>query len=648
MKSELEFVSAAPSAAPDPDMATAKPLSPELTVELLQLADQLRTLPHGGRRQAVEAYAGRYGWSEQRVYTYLGRVGYDTGRKKRADAGATRLPTDTLNFIAASKQASVRANGKTTKPTGVAMNIADASGMLVNVSRSSVNRLLRERKLDTQAQAQARNTITLRSLFPNHLHEIDPSLCLVYYLGGKQQVMDEREFYKNKLDKAAKIKFKVWRYTRWDSASGSLDVRYYEAAGETQANLFEFLLYTWGEQIDENGEVLRLSHGRPWHLLWDKGSANIAHGIQHLLDALGVKHETHATHHAWAKGGVESGNRIVETHFESRLRDEPVDNVEQLNEAAQRWVRDYNANAIKHVDCRVRRASGEPMVRDDLWHLIQPEQLVKMPSREVCAWFMTAREETRQVRNLKISFAHPQAGRSCIYDLSPWARDIANGSTVRVRPLLICDEGEHAVRVEVERLGQEPLLLQALPEAEFDQFGRPTTGRVAVVGEERRSAPLGLAGEAAKTIAAATYGEGTSLPDAEEKRRKNVQPFQHVAGLSAHSHLGRDELPTRLPRAASELDTPAVQQARAQTGKGSLLAPLTLAEACRYIKGAREARGEAYDTGTYAFLLQRYADGRVPMEAVEAVAAGAMQAEATGTDDAAPAADAGLGLRRVK
>ncbi len=597
-------------------MAHPKPLSAELTMELLHLADRLRALPHGGRRRAVEAYAHRYGWSAQRVYTYLGRVGYETGRKKRADAGVTRLPAETLNFIAASKQASVRANGKTTKPTSVAMNIADASGMRVNLSRSSVNRLLRERRLDTRTQALARNTITLRSLFPNHLHQIDPSLCLVYYLGGKQQVMDEREFYKNKLEKAARIKMKVWRYVRYDHASASLDVRYYEAAGETQANLFEFLLYTWGEQISEDGELLRLSHGRPWHLLWDKGSANMAQGIRNLLDALGVKHETHAAHHPWAKGGVESGNRIVETHFESRLRDEPVDTVEQLNAAAQRWVRDYNANAIKHVDCRVRRASGEPMVRDDLWHLIRPEQLVRMPAREVCAWFMTAREETRRVRNLKISFAHPQCGRSRSYDLAPWASDIANGSTVRVRPLLICDQGEHAVRIEVERPGREPLLLQALPETEFDRFGRPLEGRVAVVGETYRRAPLGLAGEAATVIAAAAYGEGTSLAAAEEKRRRNVQPFVHRAGLSAHAHLGRDALPTRLPRVASELNTPALQQARDEADKGSRLAPLSYTQAALAMRGLI---GRDLRIAEYRWIAQRFAHG-VPPDQLETLA----------------------------
>ena len=61
-------------------------------------------------------------------------------------------------------------------------------------------------------------------------------------------------------------------------------------------------------------------------------SANTSFAIKNLLDALGVDHETHATGHSWGKGGVEQGNNLVETHFESRLRFEPVESVEQLKQ----------------------------------------------------------------------------------------------------------------------------------------------------------------------------------------------------------------------------------------------------------------------------------------------------------------------------
>ena len=330
-------------------MATS--LSPELLQELFTLRERINAAPHGEATEIVRRFAEVIGRNPNTIYTWLKKhAGFKTDRKKRADAGKTSLPDDTLSFIASVKREAVRGNGKDTMPIGVAMNIAANNGMEVNVSRSRVGVLMRQRRMDTKTVMSARNHIELRSLYPNHMHQIDPSLCLVYYMGKRQMVMREEEFYKNKLENFAKVKLKVWRYVRYDHASGSLDVRYFEAEGETQASLFEFLLYTWGKQ--EN----RLSHGVPKILLWDKGSANKSHAIKNLLDALGVDHQTHAAGHAWSKGGVEQGNNLVETQFESRLRFEPVNTVDELNAAAALWVRDWNANASTRL--RGRSPSG--------------------------------------------------------------------------------------------------------------------------------------------------------------------------------------------------------------------------------------------------------------------------------------------------
>ncbi len=626
------------------DMRHATPLSPETTRLMLLLADNIRGAGHGEKRGLVEAFAAQYNWSAQRVYDYLKRVGYSSGRKCRSDAGTSSLPSDTLHFIAASKHASVRKNGKSTKPTSVAMNIADASGFSVTVSSGTINKLLRERKLDVKSQAVARNTGLLRSEHPNHVHQIDPSLCVIYYMGGKQKIILEEEFYKNKLEGLAKIKLKVWRYVRYDHASGTLDVRYFEAAGENQNSLYEFLLYTWGKQTH------RLSHGVPKMLLWDKGSANTSHAIQKLLDALGVIHETHARGHSWAKGGVEKGNDVIERHLESRLRDEPVTSVEQLNEIAERWVRDYNANAIKFVDCQVKRMGGS-FVRDDLWHTINAEQLITMPEREVCAWFMTAREELRSVKNLRISFAHPQAKQSLSYDLTNWARDIANGSKVRVVPMLLPVGGiANAVRIELDRLGQEPLMIQVAPEHQFDGFGRPMSA--ALIGAEYKSAPLGMAGEATKVIAEQTYGADSNRNTLEDGRHNNVQPFEHFkeAGLfiSAHSHLGRKELPIRLPRVAQEADTPALDLARAMQGNVDT-APIPLVQLA---KALRSELGDDYSKDTYAWLAGQFPSSTAPASTLDHIAEfkdawlavlHPQEAAATGTNDTQ-----GAHIRRVK
>lgn len=574
----------------------------EMLELLLALRRQVEAAAHGQSGKLISDFAALHGRSQQTVWRWLAAfAGYQSERKKRADAGTSRLPEASLVFIAASKHLSVRANGKVTKPTGVAMNIADANGLTVNVGASQVNRILRQRKLDTPSQAAARNHIQLRSLYPNHVHEIDPSLCLIYYVGNKQLMMTEAEFNKNKPAAMEKVKLKVWRYVRYDHASGSLDVRYFEAAGENQRSLFEFLLWTWGEQPQ------RLSHGVPQQLLWDKGSANTSAAIVRLLDALGVKHQTHATHHAWVKGGVENGNRIVEMHFESRLRDQPVNSVEELNASAELWVRDYNANAIKHVDSRVQRHSGEKRVRDELWQLIlrTPDKLIKLPERKVCAWFLTGTDSTRQIRDNLITYVHPEIGRSRTYDLAQWASCYSQKDKVKVSPLLLADG---AIRVEIEQFGKEALVVQVNPVTDFDDFGRITDS--AVIGENYHSAKHTIAEQAGKQIAQAAYGD-VNRDEAEALLRKNVRPFQHFnngKGVIAHSHLGQGDLPTRLLPTAQAIDTPDMAAARESRLE---LPRKNITQMALWLRGQL---GDDYRPTMLADLQKRFPDGATEPE----------------------------------
>ncbi len=538
-----------------------KTLPSDLVRELLALHDAHAATGHGLRQQLLNDFAAAKGVSLHKVYGWLRQhTGFKPLRKKRSDSGSTILAKDALLFMAASMSESVRNTGVATKPIPVAMNIAHTNGFDVNVSASTIGRQLRQGRLDVVAQAQARNHLRQRSLYPNHVHQIDPSLCLIYYMGGRQHMVREQEFNKNKPAAADKIKLKVWRYVRYDHASGTLDVRYYEAAGENQHSLFEFICHTWAKHDK------RVSYGVPKMLLWDKGSANTSTGIKRLLDALLVNHATHATHHAWVKGGVESGNWIVERHFESRLKDEPVDNIAQLNASAENWVRDYNANVMHHIDSRIVRDDGKRNVRDDLWSLIAhtPEVLIEMPARDVCAYFMRGKDDTRQVRNGHISFVHPQSGKSELYNLQDYAHEFANGETLKVSPMLL---GDCVLRVEITLNNQSPLHVEVKPERDFDAFGR--TMSAVVMGEERRTAPHTAAQEAAKQIALTAYGS-TSLAEAEAKRTKNVRPFAHFndgKGVVAHSHLGADDLPSRLlpaPQAIESIDADSLHASKVQ------------------------------------------------------------------------------------
>ena len=572
---------------------TMATLTPEICDYLRELARKLATAPHGGAGQLVTDAAQFLGMSKQTIYRHLKAVaGWESGRKCRADKGQTSVNSDALMTLATMQRESVRDNGKQTMKTPVARSVLEANGLPVGVSNAHLNRLMRDRGLNVEAQQQAAPAQQMRALHPNHVHQVDPSLCLVYYLNGRQQIMEDREFYKNKLENFAKVKFKVWRYVLWDMASGALQVWYCEAAGESQANMFNFLMHAWGQQEG------RLFHGVPKYLYWDKGSANMATAIQCLLRSLECESLTHKPGNARAKGGVEGGNNIVETQFECRLRFEPVDDVAGLNRAALAWSEGYNANLIPGQDTRLRRTGlSVPVARYDLWQLIKSSQLRLLPEVEVCRALMTGKEVERKVDgHERISFKHPKAERTMTYSLK--GMDGVNvGDMVSVRPLVY---GELAIQIELPRFDGEPLIYRAEPEQAFDEFGSPLSA--AVFGEEMKShadTPAEKAGKAMDELA--FPGQ-----DADQARQKKVVPFG--GEIKAHSYLQEVEQPNYLQRPGVDIATPAHAKPAQPEAVELVTALLRI----------RAELGRNLTTAENQFMRGRFADG-VPAEQLQAL-----------------------------
>ena len=520
-------------------------LTPAICDYLRELARKLDAAPHGGAGPMLDEAGQFLGMSRQTIYRHLKAVaGWESGRKARSDKGSTSVDSDALMTLATMQRESVRDNGKQTMKTPVARSVLEANGLPVGVSNAHLNRLMRERGLNVEAQQQAAPAQQMRALHPNHVHQVDPSLCLVYYLNGRQQIMEDREFYKNKLENFAKVKFKVWRYVLWDMASGALQVWYCEAAGESQANMFTFLMHAWGQQEG------RLFHGVPKYLYWDKGSANTATAIQCLLRSLECESLTHKAGNARAKGGVEGGNNIVETQFECRLRFEPVDDVAGLNRAATAWSEAYNANLIPGQDTRLRRVGlSVPVARYDLWQLIKSDQLRLLPPVEVCQALMTGKEVERKVDgHQRITFKHPKAERTMTYSLK--GMDGVNvGDMVAVRPLVY---GELAIQIELPRYDGEPLVYRVEPELEFDNFGAPLSA--AVFGEEMKSHADTPAMKAGKAMDELAFPD----QDADQARQKKVVPFG--GDIKSHSYLMDVEQPSYLQRPGVDIATPAHAQ----------------------------------------------------------------------------------------
>ncbi|AVG15360.1 integrase [Chromobacterium vaccinii] len=574
-------------------------MTPEVREVLRGLAGKLDAARHGEQTGLVQEAAVFLGWSPQTVYRQLKQaVGWQSGRKPRSDKGSTMVAEEALVTLGAVQREAIRDNGKQTLFTTTARGMLEQNGIELKVSNSQLNRLIRDRKLNVAAQRCVDPVQALRAPHPNHTHEIDPSLCLVYYLKGRQHIMRDRDFYKNKLENFAKVKFKVWRYVLYDKASGVIVPWYCESAGENQHKLFEFLMFAWSEQPG------RLFQGLPRFLLWDKGSANTSAAIKNLCRALGVETLEHQAGQARVKGGVEGANNIVETQFESRLRFEPVESIEQLNHASMAWSLAWNANLIPGQDSRLRRTGlAEPIARIDLWQLIQPQQLLLLPSVEVCKAFMTAKEETRKVRpDLSISFKHPQAERTAVYSLR--GLDGVNvGDEVRVNAMVF---GDCAIQVAVPVYNGADHVYQVEPERAYDAYGQLLSAPV--IGETYKSMPQTAIEHAASAMDGQAY-PGMSAEEVKAARAKKVTPFD--GALNTHSYLQDIELPAYLPRRGTEhaLAAPAIEYP-----------PLTLIEAAKQLKQRITAAGGEWTQDRFQWLAQRYPAG-VPEDQLAAIVA---------------------------
>jgi hypothetical protein len=387
-----------------------------------------------GRKAVVAEMCRMFAFSTAKAYKVLRENGWDSGRAKRKDAGASSADKELLTTVGEMVKQGIRKNGKATLPVNVARSILESRGLDVPVGDSRLRELLRRNHVavsDSRAPAPYQ---TMRSEYPNQVHQADPSVCLIYFPpDGKQKIIGDDELYKNKNFLEGKLK--CWRYVLTDHYSGCLCIRYYAAMGETAANMYDFLLYAWGRKSSN----VNVFHGIPKLLIWDCGTANIARATSNALRAFGVKTLPHLPGNPRAKGQVENANNLVETQFESRLRFEPVHGMDELNDAAERFYAAYNANLIGGLDTRLKRG-GIHESRSTLWQRIKPEQLRELPDEETCRQVFANGVQARKVAgDLTVSIVHPRAGRSLRYSV----RDLPGvlvGMELKLQPLLVTEE----------------------------------------------------------------------------------------------------------------------------------------------------------------------------------------------------------------
>ncbi|MDP3816204.1 hypothetical protein [Pseudomonas sp.] len=245
-------------------------MSAVITQRLVDLVRALDAAGHGRRTALCRAAAHDLGLSLATLYRKLEEVTVvTTTRKRRADAGKSDLTRQEALAISAALIESARRNEKRLYSLGDAVDALRISGMiraeavdkatgeLRPMSLSAIGRALHSYKLHPDQLLAPAPVTELASTHPNHVWQIDASICVLYYLkpGADSKtnglrVMDAAEFYKNKPKNLLRVAMdRVWSYEITDHASGWIYLEYVMGA-ESGENLCSVLINAMQERGD--------------------------------------------------------------------------------------------------------------------------------------------------------------------------------------------------------------------------------------------------------------------------------------------------------------------------------------------------------------------------------------------------------------
>lgn len=566
-------------------------------IEALQaVARAAKAAGHGQKIAVYQRAANELGMSLPTLQRKLKEVTMTKHRKKRTDSGTTNLTQDEARILGAYLLETQRNNGKRLASIEDAIDIlrsnghikaerlCEKTGELIPMSVSAITRALRKYGLHPEQQNRASPKVVLASQHPNHVWQIDPSLCVLYYLRNHKglQVMEEKEFYKNKPANIAKIENeRVWRYVITDHASGWIFVHYVLGA-ESGKNLVESFIAATQKRHAQDPV-----HGVPLMVMVDPGSANTGAVAQNLWRALGVTVQVNQPGQPWAKGQVEKGNDIVECNFEHRLKflNNPPTTVEALNEEAGKWMRWFNAT---------KTHSRTQNTRYNVWLRITADQLRIAPAPQVMRELAISKPEERKVSpQLTISFKgktyrvadvpHAAVGEKLLVTRNPW-RD---------------DESAQVIYTNSE--GRE--VFQVIEAEKFGEFGFSESAQM--IGDGYKAQRDSYIDTERKAIERLVMDSDTDTAAADKRKRK-ATPF--AGTVDPMKPINETTLPDYIGKRGTQLDiaTPTVE-----------FKPLTHVAAAKKLA----AHSAKFWNGAehMAWLQQRYPDG-VPEEELGSIA----------------------------
>ena len=563
-----------------------------LNERLNAIAAQLGQLPHGTKSAFMRKEAEKLNMSVAKLYKELEQVMIKPKRKRRADAGKTALSEKDAQMISALILETMRKNGKRlmTVERAVDMLVANheidptrvdkETGEVHTLSTSTIVRALKLYKLHPDQLLQPAPVNAMQSLYPNHVWEIDASLCVLFYLPKTAKdtglrMMNADKFYKNKPKNLEKIvNDRVWRYVISDHCSGCLFV-WYVFGGENSENLCEAFIQAMQPKADILKDPMR---GRPTDVMLDAGSANTGYGFQNLCKQMGVSVIINKVGNPRSKGQVENGNNLVEMNFESSLKLVRVENIEQLQALANRWMRYFNGQKIH---------SRHGMTRYQAWQKIPADKLLIPPPTDYCRELVLSKPETRKVKpDLTVDFE----GREFDVSKVPFVM-VGEKITIAKNPWQ-----QYSAQVQCfDEHGKE--YWQVAPVVVRNEFGFRVDA--AIIGEQFKAHADTQAQTNAKELEKLAM-QADTLEQAEQNRKAKALPFGGRIDPFAHQEQAlADDKVGYMPKRGTQMDYNKMDVQAAVLNKAQL---------ARLLKPRVEADGGDWAVAV-AHLQQLYPDG---------------------------------------
>lgn len=339
-------------------------------------------------RPVVRKWSKRLGVSDKTIYRQARRHGYRSGKQVREDA--RQLPDDVQDHITSIAHIYLRRPAPGTESRMTIETAVDiyrehmaAKGTPVNLpSIARITQLLREHKLTRRDQRQPTPKLKMRSLYPNHVHQYDTSVCR-YYLNPDQRIVPigKAEDYKNKPGRFDK-KQRLIRHILIDHATGAFYVEY--STTQRQTDDATFLYHGWKRK--EDGFIF---HGVPRMLILDNDNTIRSHAMMRLYNYLGIEIPDVIPYHSWVKGTVEEFNLCWERWFEMKFLFQKSGDLDEIN----RWA--FN-EAVRIQNTKIHSRHG--MTRFAAWDAAVGEHLREIVDLDTYKQMLYSVPDTRKVR----------------------------------------------------------------------------------------------------------------------------------------------------------------------------------------------------------------------------------------------------------